>query len=231
MCFNSTTSIIAFAIGMISVLYFLITKQYYFSTFLFVISFIQLLEYFAHKSITNNNEKMNERTSICIYITNVLQPLICMIVLFYCVPEGATLSYQNTKMKILYLLAIYIPISIIYGYIIWRDNKFKISSLGKCERICKLNWNFYNYKIKFCLLFLFLYLFTWYLSNYNYKDNNLLNITTNFNTILLVILLIFLSSIDKLNNAIMYGGSIWCFMAVFSGPIIILGQYLNTQRD
>ena len=76
MCFNASVSISVFALGIICLGIMVSRKLYFFSVFYLFIIIMQLLEYFAHISLMNNDSKLNKLSASFALLLLVLQPVI-----------------------------------------------------------------------------------------------------------------------------------------------------------
>ena len=118
MCFNETASLVAFSIGVISTIILFQMKLYNFSIFYISIFTMQLIEYYAHKSLTTNNIAMNKMSAYFGYFLILSQPIILSYItynninkkfqktlIFLClsfITFGLFSFYQNYKSNILY---------------------------------------------------------------------------------------------------------------------------------
>jgi hypothetical protein len=239
MCFNSFASIIAFSIGFMCSSYLFIKKYFFYSIFCFTIIFIQLIEYFAHKSLTNNNKKLNIISAKSVGILIFLQPIIYSFLLIYIPPNNITFLNPCRK-NIFYLLLIpFIILSIIYYNYANKNNLFKIEYLhNECsnKNICRLNWTFLNFKHNIPIILVFFYLFFFINFYFKYKNTHLklIQITTYINSLIPLLFfisflyLIFKDRITKLNTLLSSFGSIWCFLAVFYPLFLSIIIFNNT---
>ena len=76
MCFNAKASISVFTIGIICLGVIFVRKMYFVGVFYLSVILMQLLEYFAHISLDNNNLKLNKQMAVGILALIFLQPVI-----------------------------------------------------------------------------------------------------------------------------------------------------------
>jgi len=220
MCFNPTTSLIAFSISFISLCFLIYLKMYGVSIIVSYLTIMQLLEYFAHKSIINKDTNLNITISKLIFIILFLQPIMfCVSSLFF--KEKYVLKNANNY---LFLLPIYIIFSAYFYYYLNKKQLFSTGYLKTCKStnsICRLSWNFFsvNKLLSITLMiFYFSICFIWY------KNNKFVW----FPYIMLFISMIytFIFSNDVKSFFSMFG-SIWCFLSVTYGPLVLLNYLKN----
>ena len=76
MCFNSQVSLVAFGIGILSIIYFVYQKLYEVALLMATIVPMQLVEYFAHTSLKNGDKDLNYKAGMAGLLLVILQPLI-----------------------------------------------------------------------------------------------------------------------------------------------------------
>jgi len=220
MCFNETASLIAFSTGMIfsAILYF---KDYpiFYVSMLFFITLMQIVEYFTHKSITTRNLKMNELCTKLILITLFIQPIVYCYMGMYHPPKN---TIQNTKFMSPIMLVYILFFIFIYLYFDFHGI-FKTTYLNNCDSICRLKW--FDLKgmsgllgIIFIILYMYLFIWSGHDPRFIYKWGEY------FVPISLVIACIYGITLSNYSifSKISYIGSLWCFLAVFFGPIMLL---------
>lgn len=224
MCFNSTSSLLAFSFGTVISLILLLRKEYFYSLFSFSIVIIQLIEYFAHKSINENNKGLNEIASKLILIVIFLQPIIYSLGLIYFPPSNIVFKFKNKVNNFLILGVIYLIMFLLLWFYNQKNDGFKIEHINKCDSICRLNWSMLLTNMYFSLPFVILYF--WLFINFNFvtKDSNLF-LLNNFTVLILFASILYTIFIDKAKNlGIVYSvfPSLWCFLAVFYGLIVLI---------
>ena len=216
MCFNPTASLIAFSIGFISFIIMFYLKMYNISIVLFDLFIIQLLEYYAHTSIINKDTNTNIIVSKLIYVFVIIQPLIYYISSL--ITKGPFI-FKNAN-NYLWLLPIYIIICIIYYHYLNSKNLFKTTYLSDtCKSICRLSWDFFGYNKLFSVIILILYLLICIIfwKNVSFKY---------YGQILIIIAFIYTVFLTKNLKAIFsIFGSIWCFLSVTYGPLVLMKYY------
>ena len=224
MCFNSTSSILAFSFGTIISILLLLRKEYFYSLFSFSIVIIQLIEYFAHKSIDNNNTSLNQMASKLILIVIFLQPIIYSIGLIYFPPSNVEFKFKGRLTNFLILGSIYLIMFLLLWFYNQRNNGFKITHINKCDNICRLKWSMLLTNMLYSLPFVILYFCLFINFSFVTKNNNLY-ILNNFTILMLFASILYTIFIDKAKNVgTVYSvfPSLWCFLAVFYGLIILI---------
>lgn len=207
MCFNSIVSLYAFFFGVIisSILWY--QKKFNIVYFYCTIFTMQLLEYFGHISLKNNNKKLNQITTKLILLLLFLQPLLYLFIYR---------NYLNNKNILKYILLFYVISSILFYNYLTKNNYLYIEYLDRnCNQsFCRLSWSFFNKNFFYTLLFLLFYfsLFTCFVN----KTDFILKILI----LLLGLYFIYIYFIDKIRNINILSlfGSIWCLMCVIYGP-------------
>jgi hypothetical protein len=104
-----------------------------------------------------------------------------------------------------------------------KTHVFKTTYLQKCESICRLKWfdakKFYiPLGVIFIILYIGLHLDVTRDTNFKYAW------AQYFATISLIIACIYAITLSNYSvfNRVSYIGSVWCFLAVFVGPILLL---------
>jgi len=125
MCFNETASLVAFSIGVISTIILFQMKLYNFSIFYISIFTMQLVEYYAHKSLTTNNIAMNKMSAYFGYFLILSQPII----LSYLTYNNIDKNFQNT---LIFLCLSFITFGLFYfgiAYFVSYNRKSKNISI------------------------------------------------------------------------------------------------------
>jgi len=216
MCFNPTASLIAFSIGLVSFIILLYLKIYNASIIVFDLFVIQLLEYFAHTSIINKDQVMNNISSKLIFIFVLIQPI-----LYYLTSLITNKQYiiKNAN-DYLFILPIYIIICVLFYFYLNSKNLFKTTYLNdSCKSICRLSWDFFGYNklisIIILLLYIAIFIAFWKNISLNYYSH-----------ILIVIAFIYTVFLTRdLKSIFSIFGSIWCFLSVTYGPLVIMNYY------
>ncbi len=185
---------------------------------LFSITLIQLVEYFMHKSITERNSNMNEWSTKLLLIILFLQPI--------------AYSYINTRqpLKIIHnnnygqpIMFIYVLIFICMYIYFNTHHVFKTTYLNPCNTVCRLKW--FNLKgLSGILIILF---FVFYITLFGTFDRD-----PRFKyrwceyfipaSLALACIYAFILAPHDIFSAFSYMGSLWCFLAVFFGPFMLL---------
>ena len=222
MCFNANVSISVFALGMVCLGILLSRKLYFISVFYFFIIIMQLIEYFAHISLTNNDSKLNKLSASLVFLVLVLQPVIFTLYTGFIEHNSNDFLY-----KTLPIVALFIALSIKLYKTALSTNTLRISYINhSCSsNICRIEWSFFksNYILSSICIFLYFLLFT--ISN-NYFECSKNCVSDSFNVVhfLLALSLVYMTFIDKLpfnKHLIESFGSIWCIMATLVGPYFV----------
>ena len=221
MCFNETASLAAFSIGVISTIVLIRMKLYNFSLFYSTIILMQLVEYYAHKSLLTNNINMNKIASYFAYLLLMIQPLILSYV-----------SYSNINRKSQNTLILLCISFIVFGLFSFYQNhtssKFRISYIDNvCKTsFCRLNWEYFNIKLFHNHIFLLFYfgIISYVGYNSNLNKNNFLIISMLILGITLLYMMTENKEINVLNSS--FFGSLWCFLCVILGPLVIMNKNL-----
>ena len=221
MCYNAPVSISVFTLGIICLGIILSRKLYFFSIFYFLIIIMQLLEYFAHISLTNNDSKLNKLTASFALLVLVLQPVV------FCL-YASLIKYKNMDFfyKIFPFIILFIAISIKLYKNALSTNTLHMSYINKgCNsNVCRLEWSFLksNYFLSCIFIFLYFAIITFtgtYLGLSKYFYNSFIVLI-----FLLALSLVYMTFIDKLpfdKHLIESFGSIWCIMATVVGPFAV----------
>ena len=216
MCFNETASLAAFSIGVLSTMVLLHMKLYKFSIFYILIILVQLVEYYAHKSLSINNINMNKISSYFIYFITFLQPIILSYLTFNDI-------HKNSQNTLIILCLAYI----IYGLYVfvktYKSKQFRISCVEKKynNSVCRLNWDFLFVNFYSGLMMgLFYFGITSFVS-YNRKSDNISILTML--VFLLGLTFLYITSENKKLNVF---SSLWCFISVMAGPLVIMNKNL-----
>jgi hypothetical protein len=247
MCFNSQVSLVAFGIGILSIIYFLYQKIYEVALLMATIVPMQLVEYFAHIALKNGDKELNRKAGMAGLLIVILQPLIItMYWLFY------TIKSETTKTVIYVSQLIFILFGLVLFREVQRQNAMKYSYLKEhCKdcssmfHVCRLKWDFVSVSPVLTLIFVIFYV--WMFSYpYNMKkyvdalfyrkekhEFNILDIGF-FMIGLSFIYMIFVDKLSLLNDSmstfISVFGSIWCILCVSMGPICLLFPKLATIK-
>lgn len=222
MCFNKTASITAFAIGSVCLGYTIYKKMYIFSVLYVTIVLMQLLEYYAHLSLNTKNAVMNKHTAMTGFILLIIQPIIWALYVCY-----AHTKDKNKQNVILIVSIMFILFSVFLFNTIEKADAFKYTYLNeKCNSsICRLKWNFLSGSIIGSFVFLAFYVFLFAYPYFQVLQNKMENITFfSVTIVLLVLAIIYMILLDKISSGkeLLSGfGSIWCFLCVFIGPLMI----------
>ena len=216
MCFNPETSLISFSIGFVSWIILLYLKLYTAAIIVIDLFIIQLLEYFAHKSIIDKNEYMNTLSSKLIFIFVLIQPLVYYLSSFF----ANTRYIIKSATKYLFLIPIYTILCIIFYYYLNNKNVFKTTYLNdSCKSICRLSWDYFGYNKIFSFIIFILYFTICILF---LKPPTL----HYFAEILILIAIIYTLILSReIKTVFSIFGSIWCFLSVTYGPLVILKHY------
>ena len=224
MCFNTQSSLTAFIIGSSACLYLISQKHYYYGLFGLSIVIMQLLEYFAHRSIKNKSLQLNILSGKLMLWTVFLQPLIYCLLLTIIPPKGVSFLLPSVRNLIAsFLICIYVVIFVFYLRYLSQQKLYRVSFINKCNRVCRLNWKFLDGRNSLCILTLTIYFLIINLYIFYYPGREIVNIS-NFLFLFLIIIsilyVIFKEKIKTFPLLISSFGSLWCFLAVVY-PIIM----------
>ena len=221
MCFNSQVSLSVFTIGVICLGVMISRKLYFFSLFYLFVIFMQLLEYFAHVSLDNNDSKLNKQMASAVLLLIFLQPVVFSL-------YAGMVKYKNKN-----YLCMIAPIIVIFTGVtlfLYKNAEstgmLRISHLNKScnSNICRLEWSFFKpdkiLSSLFLLLYFFLFTFTAKYFNLSKQFNNSFGILLS----LLAISLVYMTFVDELpSNKLPFAafGSIWCILATLIGPYVV----------
>ena len=217
MCFNETASLVAFSIGVISTIILFQMKLYKFSIFYISIFTMQLIEYYAHKSLTTNNIAMNKMSAYFGYFLIMTQ----LLLLSY-------LSFNDIHKKSQNTLIILCLAYIIYGLYVflktYKSKKFRISYIENvCKTAtCRLKWEYYNINFYNSLILSLFFFGIAYFVSYNRKSKNI-SILPIF-SFLLGLTLLYVTFDTKQFGSLW--ASLWCFTCVIAGPLVIMNKNL-----
>ena len=216
MCFNETASLVAFSIGVISTIVLFYMKLYKFAIFYISIFTMQLIEYYAHKSLKTNNIAMNKMSAYFGYFLIMSQPLLLSYLSFNDIPK----ELQNT---LLFLCLTYIIYGLYVFYKSYKSKQFKISYLEKvCNNsVCRLNWEFFSVNFYNSLIIILFYFGITFFIGCNRKSYNI-----SILFILTLLLGLTMISIISENKKLNIFGSLWCFVCVIAGPLVIMNKNL-----
>ena len=221
MCFNETASLIAFSVGVISTIILIQMKLYKFSIFYISIFLMQLVEYFAHKSLSTNDIAMNKLASYFGYFLILSQPII----LSYITYDNINKDFQNT---LIFLCVSLIAFGLYSFHQNYKSDKFRISYIKNvCENIvCRLKWEYFNINFFNNLIFLLFYFGIMVLIGYNRKIHNdsILLILTFLLGLTILYMMFETKQINSFKTSIF--GSLWCYLCVLAGPLVIMNKNL-----
>tara|TARA_B100000886_G_scaffold211502_1_gene146486 strand:- start:96 stop:767 length:672 start_codon:yes stop_codon:yes gene_type:complete len=221
MCFNESASLVAFTIGALSTIILFYNKLYNFAIFYISIISMQLVEYFAHKSLSTNNKNMNKMSAYFAYFLLLSQPLLLSYITYD--------DINNQAQNIVMLLCITFLMFGLYSfYQNYKSNKFSISYLNNAclNKICRLDWKYISLNFYHNIVFGLLYFGITGIISFNRRSHN--------NSILLILLfllgltiLYMMFDTNKTNIfRINFFGSLWCFLCVVAGPLVIINRNL-----
>ena len=222
MCFNEKASITAFSIGSVCLGYTIYKKMYIFSILYVTIVLMQLLEYYAHLALDTKNAAMNKHTAMAGFILIIIQPIIWALYVCYAHSED-----KNIQNMILFMSIMFILFSVFLFNTIEKADAFRYTYLNeKCSSsICRLKWNFLSGSIIGSFVFLAFYIFLFAYAYYQVLQNKMESMTVFPVTVSLIVLsIIYMILLDKISSGkeLLSGfGSIWCFLCVFIGPLMI----------
>lgn len=217
MCFNTQTSLIAFTLGSSACLYLISQKHYYYGLFGLSIVIMQLLEYFAHRSIKNKNLQLNILSGKLMLITVFLQPIIYCLLLSIIPPHGITFYISKSYLIVIPLLLLYILIFGFYLKHVSAQKKYRVGFINKCHRVCRLNWEFLDGRNSLCIIIILIYFLLINLYTFYYPGRKIVNISNYLFLFLLFISIFYIIVKDKIKTfpmVISSFGSLWCFLAV-----------------
>lgn len=219
MCFNTQSSLTAFILGSSACFYLVYQRHYFYGLFGFSIVIMQLLEYFAHRSLKNNNIELNILSSKLMMWTIFFQPLIYCFLLNMYPPKGALLlSFPGRNLIVLALACIYIVIFGFYLGYASRKKIYRVGFMNKCRRVCRLNWRFIDgtNPLGIILLIIYFTMVSFYL--FYYPGKAIVSISNYFMIFLLVLSILYVILKEKMRTfplLVSSFGSLWCFLAVF----------------
>jgi hypothetical protein len=227
MCFNETASIVALSIGIVFSTILFYYNHIAYAGILFVVSLMQLYEYFAHHSIITKNKNLNTLATKLIFFGVFIQPIAYAYFNTYYLPKNSTYNYPAIINLLPALLFIYIAYSI-FLYMHMNNNNMFVTKYLKtpCTSICRLNWfnNMDDYTTTLYLI-IFLILYMAIMSLYSFYDPKLpIQYMCGIFLVLAVFYTFFILKL-KITPGISVFGSIWCFLAVFMGPYLL--YFLN----
>jgi len=213
MCFNPTASLIAFSIGFVSWIILLYLKLYNSSIIVIYLTIMQILEYFAHISIINEDNNTNIITSKLIFIFALIQPI-----LYYTstlLTKGK--YYFKDANKYLFLLPCYVLFLVIFYFYLNSKNVIKTTYLNDtCDSICRLSWDFFGYNKIFTIIAFIFYIVICLIFWKKYA-------LAYYAQVLILISLIYTLFLSRdIKSMLSIFGSIWCFLAITYGPLVIL---------
>lgn len=240
MCFNSTTSLVAFVISLVCSVYLYMNGinsnnkcDLFFSAVVFLIGCMQLVEYFLWENQGCNN--INHIFSLFIMVILTLQGMILCTIYYYIYPKGR--YFSNTCIH--FYLFIYVCF---FVYMMKYLNNFKLCSQPS-SKSCRLKWAPYDVLAKNNMPMLIIHLAFYIIAGIILSIETL---TTNVNDIikyplryvtipLLIILSFFYVVCKEINLTVKLTknpfffleyvdvfGSVLCFSAVFLGIVSVL---------
>jgi len=216
MCFNESASLFALAVGVTFTAVLINHGKIAYAGVLFFIAIMQFYEYLAHLSIRTNNARLNLVAACLIYFGLAIQPLTAAYFNANFKPVGGTFSFPSI-FRTWPFTAAYILAVVWVWYKI--RNFIKVSYVGTCGTICRLNW--FPDAPLFPLV-LFLFAFVGYYNIYTISYDGFINPTR-------LILYFFIASMiytffvkTPMKQRLGFFGSIWCFLAVFAGPMYLV---------
>ena len=221
MCFNATASISVFTLGLVCIGILLSRKLYFMSVFYFSVIIMQLIEYFAHISLTNNNTKLNKLTAAVAFFALVFQPVVFS--LYAGMFETSSIDFLY---KIIPFIAIFVALSIKLYKTAQSTNTLRISCLNKTciSDVCRLEWSFFKSNYILSCLFIFLYFAMFILTGKSIALSRQVYKSFNICISLLALSLLYMTFVDRLpfdQHLIESFGSIWCIMATLVGPYLV----------
>ena len=221
MCFNTTSSLSAFAIGLVCLIIMIQRKMFFFGMFYFFIIVMQLLEYFGHIALEEENDVENNRVSSLILLLLFIQPVAFAL-------SAGWVKFKDKSFQHLIgpVIAVFSLFFIgFYAYLTHTDT-MRISYLaGNCESsVCRLDWSFFKSNIFLSLIFLCFYFFLFMYTIDYFNLSRKFTESVGFLSTLLALSIAYMIFVDKIHNAyrLLSGfGSIWCIMAVLVGPFVL----------
>lgn len=244
MCFNSTTSLVAFIISVAcsAYLYYNGTvhnnkSDLFFSAVVFLIGCMQLIEYFLweNQDCTSNSNNSNHNFSLLIMFLLTLQGIVSCIVYYRLYPKN---RYFNNTFVMLYLF-IY---TAFFVYMLNYLKKFKLCS-APSSKSCRLKWAPYDVVAKnnmpMLIIHLVLYAAAVIILGIETLNNNVADVFKYKMRYAILPIVFTLSvlyvvfkevnlSVKLFNNPLFFleyadvFGSVFCFSAVLLGIISVL---------
>ncbi len=221
MCFNAKASISVFTIGIICLGVIFVRKMYFVGVFYLTVILMQLLEYFAHISLDNNNLKLNKQMAVGILALIFLQPVIFSL-------YAGLIKFKN--MSFLYTITPIIAIFTGITYFLYKSaessNLLRISYLNKScnSNICRLEWSFFKSNKILSLLFLLIYFFLFTFTSQYFNLAKQFKNSFGVLMFLLAVSFVYMTFVDGLpSNKFPFAafGSIWCILATLVGPYFV----------
>jgi len=225
MCFNYQSSLAAFSFGSLCSLLLWWKKYYFYAIFSFSIVIMQLSEYFAHIAIETKNKALNNLSSKSIYWILFLQPIIYSGLLLLIPPANISFMYPNAIQKFYFplLIGYILVVGYYYFYLDSKNLLYTTYMFPKCKSICRLNWSFLNTNPIFLFLFVIMYFSLFNLFLFHDK-NRAVSIVNNYLIIVLLLSMFYISIIGhgiSIPEQFTAFGSLWCFLCVFYGLILL----------
>lgn len=213
MCYNKETSLAAFTFGIIFTFLLLQQKKYGYALFNTAIVSMQLLEFFGHLGLQNNNKMLIQIIAFLILTLVFLQPILY----HYSQVYLNHLPSRNTGYPFALLLFIFIyVVNVIY---LWSTNGFTLEYFNKsCMNYCRMNWSFFGKNLFISIPFFIMYfaLFNIYGSN---ESNRSITLFFVLGLVLAILYMIVVDRIKGLKNYYSGFASIWCIFSILYGPV------------
>jgi hypothetical protein len=217
MCFNETASLVALSVGVFFSGWLCLKGEIAYGGIIFFITIMQLPEYLVHRSFQTKNSDLNHFATKLIALTIFLQPLSVAFFNTY-FKKKEYIYLTNSFWRTWPFIAAYVAVS---GWVFYEmRNSMSTSFLGKCGTVCRLSW-FKNAPMFPAAIFLAAYLAT-QLAWVCKQDTSLRFQMAYFIPAMLAISIAytFLTRFSW-RQKFTYVGSIWCFLAVFAGPMYL----------
>ena len=219
MCFNSDVSLATFAFGSLTSIYIFYNSKNVSnkaaSIFLFFVSLMQLIEFVLWENQLCNTA--NKYASLSIVALLYMQVLVSMLIYYY-LPYSKRSFSDNTY----YILFTIFTLTILYFLNDMSKNLDKICSF-KDKDSCRLVWKpleyMYNQSNILFILAVSLYFFLIKSSGYVIPNNSKF-LKKYFVTIVLLFSVLY-GIFYKGSHFITIFGSVWCFLVVFYGLVLI----------
>ena len=215
MCFNETASLFALSVGWTFAAILFSKNEVCYAGILFFISFIQLFEYFIHRSLRTKDDATNRVFTLLIFIFVALQPIVFSLLNMYYAPKGAKFilpSYLRSP----WVLFAYLAVAV-WVYSDLKDSMLT-TAVDKCGTVCRLNW--FKRSASYSPQFFFV-AYLVYVSAYTISDGRLF--LSWIIPVCLIISWVYIFLLDsEWSKNFSFVGSMWCFLAVFGGGFFLL---------